>query len=219
MLIAIDGACKRNGEPTCSSSGVAWIQTEDGNYLYKSKFETCSTNQRGEINGLLEALRYAVDFADFNEDIIIVTDSEYLYNTVSLDWVGKWKNNSWIGSTGPVKNADMWDAVWNILSCLNKSTERVYMQWTKGHLIHYTPGLINQAMIIDQSGVELYTRILAMAGREADKTRIIYDFLRERREHDKDLPPHEVAFEWAVANTVADSLATYIVKVMDKINI
>ena len=219
MLISIDGACKRNGDPTCSSSGVAWIQTEEGNYLYKSKFETCSTSQRGELNGLLEALRYAVGFADLHEDIIIITDSEYLYNTVTLNWVDKWHDNNWVGATGPVKNVDMWDAAWNMLHCLNRPNERVFMQLTKGHLIHYTPGLVNRAMISDSTGLELYMNICSVAGRSADKPRIIDDFLRERRDHDKNEPPREVAIDWAVANTMADCIASYIVKVMDKVNI
>ena len=214
MLIAIDGACKRNGEPSCSSSGVAWIQTEDGNYLYKAHFETGSTSQRGEIFGLLEALQYAHE-ANTDEDIIIVTDSEYLYNTVTLEWAKKWQRNNWHGAQGPVKNAELWNKVLYYLDNLNKHHERVFMQWTKGHLIHYTPGLIKQAILADTSGIELYTRVLSVASREADKPRIIADFLRERREHEKVEPPAEVAFEWAVANTVADCLASYIVKVFD----
>ena len=109
MLIATDGACKRNGQPTCSSVGVAWIQTDTGDMLFKSKFETCSTSQRGEINGLLEALQYAVQNAAANEDIIIITDSEYLYNTVSLDWCFKWRAANWRTGSGEIaKNADLW---------------------------------------------------------------------------------------------------------------
>ena len=126
-----------------------------------------------------------------------------------------WHDNKWNGATGPVKNADLWDAAWNMLHCLNKEAERVYMQWTKGHLIHYTPGNINAAMRQDPTGIELFSRISAVANRSADCSRIVNDFIRERVEHDKVAPPKEVALEWAIANTVADCLATYIVKVMD----
>jgi ribonuclease HI len=215
VLIAIDGACKRNGQPSCSSSGVAWIQTEDGKFLFKSRFETCSTNQRGEINGLFEALTYAVQHSAADEDIIIVTDSEYLHNTVAYEWCFKWKNNSWNGSTGPVKNADMWEKICDLLEVLNG---RVFMQWTKGHLMSYTPGNINQAMRADPTGVELYTRIMSVANRDSERSRIIMDFLRQRVEHDKPTIPEDLALDWVIANTVADCIATYVVRIMDELH-
>lgn len=217
MLIAVDGACKRNGLPTCSSSGVAWIQTEEGDYLFRSRFETCSTNQRGEINGLYEALKYASEHAKEDEDIIIITDSEYLHNTVALDWVGKWARNNWIGATGPVKNPDMWSNVYKLLQDINLHHERVFMQWTKGHLMAYTPGNINQAMAVDPEGIELFSRITTIANRESERSRIISEFMRERREHEKATIPGDVALEWVIANTVADCIASYIVRVMDNL--
>ena len=217
MLIAIDGACKRNGDPTCSSAGVAWIETEAGEFVYKAKFETGSTSQRGEVNGLLVALKYAVENASPEEDIIIVTDSEYLYNTVTLEWVKKWQANNWTGATGKVKNSDLWAIAWNYLTNLNRQQERVFMQWTKGHLIHYTPGNIKQAMRDDPLGIELYTRISSIANRGSERSRIIKDFIRERSEHDKESPPDDIALEWVISNTVADCLATYIVQAMDNL--
>lgn len=221
MLIAIDGACKRNGQPDCSSSGVAWIQTEDGQFLFKSKFETRSTNQRGEINGLLEALKFSVattlelSKGKATEDIIIITDSEYIHNTVALGWYEKWRRNHWIGATGEtVKNADMWQEVAKLLDQLGDS---VFIEWTKGHLLPYTPGNINQALRADPEGIELYTRIMSLAQRPSERARLIYDFNRQRVEHDKQAVPENVAIDWLVANTVADCLASYVVKIMDNL--
>lgn len=217
MLIAVDGACKRNGDPTCSSAGVAWIQTNAGDFVFKSSFETQSTSQRGEINGLRVALQYAIYNAAPDEDIIIVTDSEYLHNTVTLEWCFKWERNDWIGSTGKVKNADLWQDICVQLNRLNKDTERVFLQWTKGHILPYTPGKIKQAMKVDPEGIELYTRVCSIANRSFEKDRIISDFKIERIKHDKPVPPDEIAFEWVIANTVADCLASYIVGVMDEL--
>lgn len=215
MLIATDGACKRNGQPTCLSVGIAWIQTEDGKFVFKSRYETCSTSQRGEINGLLESLQYAVAHAKPDEDVIIITDSEYLYNTVMLEWCFKWQQNNWIGATGErVKNNDLWDIICKLLKLLDG---RVFMQWTKGHLMSYTPGNIKYAMKEDPTGVELFTRISAIANRESEHDRIIKDFIRERNEHDKPIPPPEACLEWVIANVTADCLAAYIVNIMDAI--
>lgn len=216
MLISIDGACKRNGTPTCSAVGVAWCQTEDGRLFYKCRFEsTESTSQRGEIFGLLEALKVAKTSAAADEDIIIVTDSEYLYNTVTKDWVHTWERANWQGSQGPVKNPDLWQEAIALLDELNADGERVFMQWTKGHIIHYTPGRIKQNMNLDPEGAELWMCVCSMASRPADKPRIINDFKKLRREHGYVVPPDDVAFEWACMNCMADALASYLATLLD----
>lgn len=217
MLVAVDGACKRNGQPTCVSSGVAWIETEGGDLLFKSKFETKSTNQRGELNGLLEALKYAAEKGGMNEDIIIITDSEYLYNAITLEWINKWQVNNWIGAIGKVKNSDLWAKIWEQLSVINRYHERVFMSWTKGHLLHYSKSNIIRAMREDPTGIELYTRISSIANRSSERSRILKEFFYERTIHDKENPPEDIALEWIIANTTADCLATYIVQIMDDI--
>lgn len=212
MLIAIDGACKRNGEPTCVSAGVAWIQTEQGDFLFKAKFEHQSTSQRGELNGLTEALEYAAENVTDDEVVIIITDSEYLYNSVMLGWSLKWEQQAWVGATGEVKNVDMWQHINDLLRQLDG---KVFLQWTKGHLISYTPGNVKKAMAYDETGVELMTRITAIANRPYDKQRIIKDFNQHRREHGHIITPDNMSFDWAVANTVADCLAMYLVRTFD----
>lgn len=218
MLIAIDGACKRNGKPDCISVGVAWIETDKGNYEYRMKPEMESTSQRGEINGLIEALEYAVANVKYDEDVIIITDSEYLYNTVTLSWCFKWKQNGWKNADGQAtKNADKWARICAYLDDLNKSHERVFMEWTKGHMVHYTPGAIKQAMTVDSTGLELFSRVTTIANRIADRENIIDRFLRERQEHDRLAVPRDIALQWAIANCMADCLASYAVMLVDKL--
>ena len=220
MLIATDGACKRNGDPTCVSTGVAWIFDEgavdpSASMLFKAKFEHESTSQRGELNGITEALEYALEHTDDDEPVIIITDSEYMFNTIEKRWIQRWARQDWLGADGlTVKNVDMWKHV-NKLLMQNNLIDRVFMQWTKGHLISYTPGNTKKAMLADQTGIELYTRIQAVANRPADKPRIIRDFNRNRADHGFSFVPDENALEWAIANTVADCLASYLVKTFD----
>lgn len=213
MFIAIDGACKRNGQPDCSSVGVAFIE-DDEKLFYKAKLETQSTNQRGEINGLLLALEYAAS-REITEDVIIVTDSEYLYKTVTLGWSFKWESSNWQGSAGPVKNVDMWAKANEFLRKINRKEERVFMVWTKGHLIHYTKSNAKAALKYDATGVELFNRILTVANRPADKDRIINDVLRELKEHDFPLVPRDYALEIAAYNTIADCIACVVVDLLD----
>lgn len=212
ILIAIDGACKRNGKPDCMSVGAAWIQTEDGNLFYKSKFETESTSQRGEINGLMEALKYAHSYSRPDEHVIIITDSQYLYNTVMLGWCFKWRENGWVNADGQeTKNADLWEAISVLLDLINELGERVFMEWTKGHMVHYTKGNIKKAMLVDANGIELFSRITTMANRPADRQNIINKFNKERNEHGCISVPENVALDWAIANATADGIAFYIV--------
>lgn len=212
ILIGIDGACKRNGKPDCMSVGAAWIQTEDGNLLYETKFEAGSTSQRGEINGLICALKYALDNATPHEYIIIVTDSQYLYNTVMLEWCFKWRENGWTNADGAdTKNADMWNDICGYLDALNKDQDRVFMEWTKGHMVHYTKGNIKKAMVADPTGIELYSRLTTMANRVADRNNIIKRFNSERNEYGCMTVPHDTALEWAIVNATADGIAFYVV--------
>jgi len=214
MLIATDGACRRNGEPTCVSIGVAWIMRDDGEMLFKAKFEHESTSQRGELNGVIEALEYAVEHLEDGESLNIITDSEYMFNTIEKDWVHKWARQAWTGLNGPIKNQDMWEHVLGLLDN-PKLVDNVFMQWTKGHLISYTPANTKKAMVADTSGLELYDRIMSVAMRPADRPRIVKDFNYNRIQHSFIAIPDEQALDWAVANTVADCLASYLVRVFD----
>lgn len=212
ILIAIDGACKRNGKPDCMSVGAAWIQTSEGDLKYRHIFETESTSQRGEINGLIAALKYAVEEGIPQGDIIIITDSQYIYNSVMLEWCYKWRDNGWANADGQeTKNKDLWAIVCVFLDELNRLGERVFLEWTKGHMVHYTKGNIKKAMLVDANGIELFSRITTMANRPADRQNIINKFNKERNEHGCISVPENVALDWAIANATADGIAFYIV--------
>lgn len=217
MIIAIDGACKRNGDPTCSAVGVAWIETEDGNLLFKAFFETGSTNQRGEIYGLIEALLYAVNNIKYREDVIIITDSQYLADAINKDWCFKWRDNGWTNADGqPTKNAQLWDKVCRLIMHLSNNESMIFVEWTKGHLMSYTPGNTKKALLADPTGIELNLRIAAMANIPANKVMIVNKFADERKKHDQFPLPNNVALDWVIRNTVADRLAHYIVNEFDK---
>lgn len=218
MLISIDGGCKRQGTPQCSSVGVAWVQTDDGDLFYRANYENLeSTSQRGELNGLISALTVATKRAAADETIIIVTDSEYLYNTVSKGWSLTWERSGWQGSAGPVKNRDMWQTVNNMLRSLNADEERVFMQWTKGHLISYTPANARRAMAQDPTGISLFMNIKSIASRGSEEDRIVEDFIYNRIKHEHQVPPRVACLEWCIANVMADTLASYLTTLLDSV--
>lgn len=218
MLIAIDGGCKRQGTPQCSSVGVAWIQTDAGDLFYRARYENLeSTNQRGELNGLVSALDAALRYAEALEPIIIVTDSEYLYNSVTKGWSFTWERSDWQGSAGPVKNRDLWKTINDLLRELNKKEERVFMQWTKGHLMSYSAGNIKKAMTADPTGIGLFMNLKSIANRPAERDRIISDFAYNRAKHQHQVPPPVACLDWCVANVMADALASYLIAHFDNV--
>lgn len=221
MIISTDGACKRNGTPQCSSAGVAWAITDNGEMYFNATYESSgSTSQRGEINGLINALTIAYDEAHGTDEVIvIITDSEYICNTVRLGWSFKWESNNWMGAQGPAKNADLWAKVNVLLRRLNANDEdRVVMSWTKGHLMSYTPANTARAMREDSSGVELYSRILAIANRPSDHDRIVADYKDNLNKHQEIIPfDPEECITRVTMNVMADCLATYVVQSMENV--
>lgn len=221
MIISTDGACKRNGTPQCSSAGVAWVVKDNGEMYFKATYESSgSTSQRGEINGLINALTIAYDETHGTDEIIvIVTDSEYICNTVRLGWSFKWERNGWMGAQGPAKNADLWAKANALLRRLNANDEdRVIMSWTKGHLMSYTAANAKRAMAEDSSGVELYSRILSIANRPSDHDRIISDYQANLRDHQEIVVTDaEECITRVTMNVMADCLAGYVVQSMENV--
>ena len=133
--IAIDGACRRNGRPDCVSAGACFILDED-EHTQKgatlSQFEEHSTSQRGELLGLQVALDH-VRIAPLDTDTLIITDSEYLFNTMTKEWVSRWEHSGWKTAQGEdVKNKDLWQEIWRIYT---EILTPVTFYHIKGHLL------------------------------------------------------------------------------------
>jgi len=96
LVISIDGACRRNGKPNCVSAGGVFIMhynntLELTHTALKSNYELESTNQRGEMLALLTAIDYVYDS---KQSAQVITDSEYLFNTMTKNWVGNWRTRA-----------------------------------------------------------------------------------------------------------------------------
>jgi len=81
---------------------------------------TNTTNNRMEIRAVLETLRY------FKEpsNLTIVSDSQYVVNTINEGWVKKWYEEKDYTKA----NLDLWFEILDYLDFHN-----VTMVWTKGH--------------------------------------------------------------------------------------
>lgn len=143
-LIAIDGACKNNGKPNCISVGaaVALNHLDDGSFMpYKVTVKVeqdGSTSQRGELNALIEALEMSTTIAD--DDIYVITDSEYIYNTVTKEWYKRWQQNGWETRDGnAVKNQDLWCVIAALILRIEKqfNSKELTFFHIKGHCMPF----------------------------------------------------------------------------------
>lgn len=104
-IVAIDGGYKKDKD-----MGISVLYTGDN---YHVNVEKGSTVQRAEINGLILALRYAVQVS---EPLTIISDSTYVTHTIQKEWYKNWENKDWITAVGePVKNADLWKIVVDLM--------------------------------------------------------------------------------------------------------
>ena len=122
ILIYTDGACSGNPGP----GGWAWACAPDG-VPNGSGGAAHSTNQRMEVQAVLEALRAHADVPAGG--LTIVSDSTYVVNCFRDRWWVKWQQNGWKNSKKePVANRDLWEP----LVALVQQVRPVF-RWVKGH--------------------------------------------------------------------------------------
>lgn len=130
----------------CYSSRGAWAATirhritTDSGSIEKclNAYVTETTNNRMELIGVLEGLRYLTSIRIQDGErmivprtVLLVSDSQYVMKGVS-DYLDGWVQRSWKTSSGSaVKNQDLWEAM-----VLFKNQFRLTTQWVRGHSGH-----------------------------------------------------------------------------------
>ena len=107
MKLYTDGSCKKNG-----NGGWAFVLLEDDESAVIAQSEAVSntTNNRMELQALIEGLKEASKKESKNFHCSIYTDSAYCLNCYKEGWYQTWKSNGWINSKKePVKNRDLWE--------------------------------------------------------------------------------------------------------------
>ena len=119
VIIYTDGSCLKNPGP--GGYGVV-ILGKDG-----QKAETSfaagfyhTTNNRMELMAAIKALESLTE----PQNVLLISDSQYLVNAFENDWITGWKMRDWMN----VKNPDLWK---RLLKAMENHT--VTFQWTKGH--------------------------------------------------------------------------------------
>ena len=123
IVIYTDGGCSGNPGP----GGWAFVVSENGEIReYRSGGDQPTTNNKMELTAVINALEYAK--ANGERDVVILTDSQYVKNGITV-WIHSWKKNGWrTSSKAPVKNVEYWVTLDKLNDELN-----VDWQWVKGH--------------------------------------------------------------------------------------
>lgn len=124
-IIYTDGSCLRNPDGPGGWAAVIADQIE-GKLTELHAGEASTTNNRMELTAALKALA----FARPGSVIDLYTDSQYLKNAFTKNWLAGWKRKGWVTAAGtPVKNQDLWqqlDAAF--------ARQKVRFHWVKGHV-------------------------------------------------------------------------------------
>lgn len=115
-LIYTDGSCHQDG-----TGGFAAVFCKNGRCVDKIyQGYTNTTNNRMELRAVVEALKW---FKDPTE-VTIVSDSQYVVNSVNGKYCFKWIKENDLSK----KNLDLWFELINLLEY-----HTVTFKWVKGH--------------------------------------------------------------------------------------
>ena len=121
VTIYTDGACSGNPGP----GGWASILMAGGVKKELSGGERDTTNNRMELMAVIEGLRALKRPCKVD----IYSDSAYVVNAFSQDWIGKWTRNGWKNSAkAEVANCDLWKEL-----LVLTSRHEVVFHKVKGH--------------------------------------------------------------------------------------
>ena len=122
LVVYTDGACQGNPGP----GGWAWAIAPEGS-VRGSGGEARTTNQRMEVQAVLEALRAHRHHPVGS--ITVVSDSTYVVNCFRDRWWVRWQQNGWKNSKKePVANTDLWKPLIELVQQLQPG-----FRWVKGH--------------------------------------------------------------------------------------
>jgi Ribonuclease HI len=120
VTVYTDGACSGNPGP----GGWGAILNYKGNVREMSGGEAQTTNNRMELMGVISAL----EALNYPCEVQLYTDSKYIVDAINKGWLKSWKSKGWKRKDGELKNIDLWQEIWELISL-----HTVTFNWVKGH--------------------------------------------------------------------------------------
>jgi len=114
--------------------------------------EKDTTNNKMELTGAIEALRYLINSKD--DKSAIYTDSSYVLGGVT-SWINNWEKNGWkTANKKPVLNKELW---LELISLSRKLGEKISWKKIKGHSGHIYNDKADE--LATQKALEIQRRI------------------------------------------------------------
>jgi ribonuclease HI len=110
-------------DPNPGRGSWAALVIIDGKETELSGAEPATTNNRMELTAAIKALRSL----KASSQVDLYTDSIYLMKGIT-EWMPKWLAKNWRGSSGPVLNKDLWQAL-----LAETARHSIKWHWVKGH--------------------------------------------------------------------------------------
>lgn len=121
--IFTDGACRGNPGP----GGWGAILRSNGQEKEIYGFDAETTNNRMELMAVIKSLQLLKEAYV----VTVWTDSQYVQKGMT-EWLVNWKDRGWrTAARKPVKNADLWQELDQIVQA-----HEVSWRWVKGHAGH-----------------------------------------------------------------------------------
>lgn len=133
LEIWTDGSSIANGTPDCVGGWSAVFMMGQKKYIRYGHLTAPSSNNRGEIAGVLYSILTFVDKKDW--EIQIYSDSQYVVNSINK-WRHKWKRSNYEGIKNPDLLIPLFEA-WDKHGNAN-------INWVKGHAGTYGNELADQ---------------------------------------------------------------------------
>lgn len=123
VYLYTDGACQGNPGP----GGWGAIIKDGSDVKELSGGEEYTTNNRMELMGAIKGL----EAIEKPSRVILTSDSKYLVDSVTKDWVYGWEKLDWIRKGEIVPNTDLWKRL-----LVQLRQHKVEFRWVKGHAGH-----------------------------------------------------------------------------------
>jgi len=121
ITIYTDGSCLGNPGP----GGWGAILEFRGIEKELSGGEDHTTNNRMELSACIYALQILKEPCEVD----LYTDSRYVHDAVTKNWVYAWRSKGWVkADKKPALNVDLWEQLLPLLEY-----HRVTWHWVKGH--------------------------------------------------------------------------------------
>lgn len=131
-----DGACSENPGP---GGWAVVIESSDGAVEdVISGYDIETTNNKMELTAAIQAYKKVLDLKVHDPrdetEYEIVSDSAYVVNAVTHDWIGRWSMNGWKNSKGEkVKNIGLWNEFLTLQKMAKSAKLSVKFKKVKGH--------------------------------------------------------------------------------------